>query len=401
MIKREEYLKKIRPLIGKNIIKIITGIRRCGKSTLLGQILDEIRDMGVSKDNILFMNFDSAKFQNINDKDSLNEYVSNFIKSNEKYYLFFDEIQNVEGFERSLSGFIVDYDVDIYISGSNSNLLSNELGTYLTGRYIEFNIYPFSFKEVVAINKKNNRKYDIEDLFNEYILYGGMPFIFSIEDTDNKKRYLKDVYNSIVFQDVLRRVNVRNIDLMDKIIRFVIMNLGCDFSSKNISNYLQTNLKGDFKIETIYKYLKYYENACFIHKVFKKDLIGKKLLKRHKKFYLTDQGFRQAIYGNNMRDIGQILENIVYMELLRRGYNVTTGEVNKKGVDFVARKEDKKIYIQVTYILAEKSTEDREFASLLKIRDNYPKYVLSTDKRKYDYEGIKKDTIINFLLSDW
>ena len=228
-----------------------------------------------------------------------------------------------------------------------------------------------------------------------------MPFIFNLNDTLSKEMYLQDVYNSIVFQDVLKRANVNKIDLLDKLIRFVMMNIGHPFSANSLSKYLKKNAKRHSKSETIYNYLKYFENACFIHRVFRENIMGKGILKTNEKFYLTDQGFRQAVYGNNKRDINLILENIVYMELIRRGYTVTVGEINKKEIDFIAKKGDKKIYFQVSYIIAEKSTKTREFAPFLKIKDSYPKYVLSTDSIEYNYEGIKKKTITNFLLGDW
>jgi len=404
MIKREQYLKEIRPLIGKDIIKVLTGIRRCGKSTLLKQIKDELIQMGISEENILEINFDSMHFQDIVDKDGLNEYVSNFIKNtDEKYYLFFDEIQNVDGWERSLSAFIVDFNVDMYVTGSNAKLLSGELATYLTGRYMAFDIYPFSFKEVIEINEQKGNDIDLNKLFDEYLKWGGMPFIHDvIENYDNqKKRYLHDVYNSIVYEDVLKRANVSRIDLMDKLIRFVMMNVGHHFSTKSVSDYLKTRAKRHSKRETIYNYLTYFENACFINRVRRENIMGKGILKTNEKFYLTDHGFRQAIYGHNKRDAQLILENIVYMELIRRGWEVTIGNVSKKEIDFVAKKDGLKRYFQVSYEVNQESTRDREFGPLLKINDNYPKFLITKDDNEYDYEGIEKKHIINFLTGDW
>ena len=404
MIKREEYLKEIRPLIGKDIIKVLTGIRRCGKSTLLKQIIEELIEQGIKKENILEMNFDSMQFQDIVNKNDLNQYVFNFIKNpNEKYYLFFDEIQNVNEWEKSLSGFIVDFNVDIYITGSNSNLLSGELGTHLTGRYMAFNIYPFSFKEIIEINMQKQKEIDLNELFDDYLKWGGMPFIHDvIENEDNQKtRYLHDVYNSIVYEDVLKRVKVNKIDLMDKLIRFVMMNVGHPFSANSLSQYLKKNAKRHSKKETIYNYLKYFENACFIKRVFRENVMGKGILKTNEKFYLTDHGFRQAIYGHNKRDIQLILENIVYMELIRRGYEVTIANVDKKEIDFLARKNGYKQYFQVSYEVNQESTLKREFDQLLKIKDNYPKYLITKDENEYNYKGIEKKSIINFLTGDW
>ena len=404
MIKREQYLKEIRQLIGKDIIKVLTGIRRCGKSTLLKQIKEELLEMGIPEENILEMNFDSMEFQDIIDKNDLNEYVSNFINNpNEKYYLLFDEIQNVKEWERSLSAFIVDFNVDIYVTGSNAKLLSGELATYLTGRYMSFEIYPFSFKEVIEINKEKGNDIELNKLFDEYLKWGGMPFIHdAIENKDNqKKRYLQDVYNSIVYEDVLKRNNVSRIDLMDKLIRFVMMNVGHHFSAQSVSDYLKKHAKRHSKRETIYNYLTYFENACFINRVHRENIMGKGILKTNEKFYLTDYGFRQAIYGHNKRDAQLILENIVYMELIRRGWKVTIGNVGKKEIDFVARKDGVIRYFQVSYEITQESTRNREFGPLLKVNDNYPKFVITKDDNEFDYNGIEVKNIINFLTGDW
>lgn len=398
-IKRDYYLNEIVPLIDKDIIKVITGIRRCGKSVILSQIVDEVKKMGVNEDNILIMNFDSANFQNISNSRDLNDYVSNFIRNpEEKYYLFFDEIQNVTDWQLSLSSFLVDFNVDIYVTGSNANLLSGELATLLTGRYIEFKIYPFSFKEIVKYYEVNDKPVNCNELFMEYVEYGGMPFSLEL-DNQNRIRYLEDLQNSIIYNDVLRRKSIGNIDLFNRLIRFMMVNVGQTFSANSISKYFKNENRA-VKSETIYNYLNYLENACFIHRVFRKDLIGKNVLRFNEKFFLTDQGFRQALFGTNLKDIQQILENIVYLELLRRGYNVTIGKLYKTEIDFVAERGSKKIYVQVAYLLASDETREREFGPLLKIKDSYPKYVLSMDIGEYEYEGIKKKNIIDFLLDE-
>ncbi|MDO5848635.1 MAG: ATP-binding protein [Methanobrevibacter sp.] len=398
ILKREDYLEKITPLIGKNIIKVLTGIRRCGKSIILSQIVEEVKNRGIKDENILFINFDSSNFQNIFDNNDLNLFVSDYIMDkDQKYFLFFDEIQNVKDWQLSISSFLVDYNVDIYITGSNANLLSGELATLLTGRHIEFKIYPFSFKEIISYNKLNGINLDTNAVFNRYIKFGGMPFTLELDD-DNKVRYLEDLQKSIIFNDVLKRVSINNIDLLERLIRFTMNNVGQIFSANSISKYFKSENRS-VKSETIYNYLKYLENACFIHKVHRKDLVGKKILKFNEKFFLTDFGFREAMFGSNMKDIGQILENIVYLELLRRGYKVNVGKLYQSEVDFVAQKGSDKLYIQVTYLMADEKTREREFKPLTKINDAYPKYVLSMDPIDYEYEGIKKINIIDFLLN--
>lgn len=399
ILKREEYIKKIVPLIDKNIIKVLTGIRRCGKSVILSQIVDELRNMGIDEDNIFVANFDSSDFQHIEDNKDLNHLVLDFVKNkNQRCYLFFDEIQNVKDWQLSLSSFLVDYDVDIYITGSNANLLSGELATFLTGRFIEFKIYPFSFKEIIQYNGLNGISDDKNTVFMNYVKFGGMPFTLDLDD-ENKIRYLEDLQKSIIFNDVLKRVSIKNIDLLERLTRFVMENVGQIFSANSIFKYFK-NEKRSAKSETIYNYLNYLENACFIHRTYRQDLVGKKILKFNEKFFLTDFGFRQASFGDNIGDIGQILENIVYLELLRRGYKVTVGKLYKTEIDFVAQKGSKKLYIQVAYIIADEKTREREFKPLIRINDANPKYVISTDPAEYEYEGVKKLNIINFLLDD-
>lgn len=397
MIKRDLYLNKILPLIDLDLIKVITGIRRSGKSVMLTFIMEELKNRGVKDSDIIYINFESEQYQNITNKEELNNLILNLTKEKtNRQYLFFDEIQKVSSWEISINGFMVDLNCDIYITGSNSNLLSGELATYLTGRYMEIKIYPFSFKEILQLyNEEKTETYNEKELFQDYINYGGMPVIFEMNQ-NYKLKYLEDLLNSILYKDIMNRYKINNPDLLDRLLRFIIKNVGHTFSANSISKYFK-NEGREVLPKTIYNYLIYCENACLIHKVYREDLIGKKILKFNEKFYITDQGFRQSLNMNNAKDISQILENIVYMEMLRRGYKITIGKVHDKEIDFICRKNDEKIYIQVSYLLTTKQIRNREFGELLKINDNYPKIVISMDEFDFSQEGIKHYNIINFL----
>lgn len=403
MIKREIYLNKVKPYIDKNIIKVISGIRRCGKSTILKQIIEELKSDGIKEENIILINFELKKYFNINNIKQLDNLINSLVKNkHEKNYLFFDEIQEVENWEKLINSYLAEGKYDIYITGSNAKLLSGELATYLTGRFVEIKIYPFSFLEYLEylknLNKLEHENSNKKRLFQEYLKFGGMPS--TLEFRDNEKiQYLNDLYNSIILKDVVKRNEIRDLDLLDRIIRFIMANVGQLFSASSIVKYLKKD-KVNVSVNTIYNYLAYIEEACLINKVRREDLIGKKILNYSEKFYLVDLGFREAIYGNNEKDIGQVLENIVYIELLRRGYKVTIGKFREKEVDFVCKKGKTIIYIQVSYILAEESTIKREFEPLLKIQDNYPKYIITMDEFDRSQHGIKHINMIDFLRKD-
>lgn len=396
MIKRDLYIDKIKPFINKEMVKVITGIRRSGKSVLLKSIIKELKSMGINHENIIFINFESGDYQDITSNTQLNQLIKK-LSSNKKgkLYLFFDEIQVVDKWEKSIAGFLVDYDADIYITGSNAKLLSGELATYLSGRYVQIKVYPFNFKEVLKLNKEYYDETDEKKIFNEYIQLGGMPPIFNLIDK-NKKVFLEDIYTSIVYKDIIQRRSIRNIELLDRLIRFIMDNIGQTFSANSISKYFK-NEKRNVKTETIYNYLSYLEDAFFLNKVRREDLVGKKILKTDEKFFLTDHGFRELSGGNNIKDIGQVLENIVYMEMLSRGYQVFVGKVNNYEVDFVCKKFKEQIYIQVSLTLFDKNTQEREFRPLLEIKDNYPKYVISMDELDFSQDGIIHKNIIDFL----
>jgi len=392
MIIRENYLTKIRPFYNKNIIKIITGIRRSGKSTLLLQIINEFKASGVSDNNIIYLRFDEYSNVRLLDPKKLSEYLNSKIMNDEKYYLFLDEIQEVDNFEKIVNELNNKENIDLYITGSNSSMLASEFATYLTGRYVSFQMFPFSFKEFVEY--KNNNNYD--ELFLEYINVGGFPQTLIIDDLLSKKNLLSDLYNSIVIRDIVERYSIRDVSLLDSYLKYLLNTIGSLFSATSISRYLKNENRSVGR-ETLYNYKKYAEDVYFLYAVSRLDLKGKKILNTNEKIYINDQGFR-GIFFNNESDIEKVLENIVYFELLRQGYLVYVGNIGDKEIDFVAIKNGEKKYIQVTYILSLDKTIEREFGAFKEIEDNYPKYVISTDKFNMSKDGVKHLNIIDFLL---
>ena len=396
IIQRQDYIEKIKPFINKHIIKVLIGTRRCGKSTILKQIIDSLLTDGIPQENIVWINFELSDYFEITDIKKLEDYISWQIENVDgRIYLFFDEIQVVPQWEKLINSYFAKENFDIYITGSNSKLLSGEFATYLSGRYVELNIYPFSFREYI-------RYYGItEDFkyhFYKYLEDGGMPSTYDYGG-DDKKLVIMDLYNSIVLKDIIQRNNVKNVDLLDRIMRFVMYNIGQPFSPNKVYKRLKQDMV-NLSVNTIYNYLKFFENACLIYQVKREDLQGKKILRYDEKYYLCDLGFRQALIGNNQRDITRVIENIVYMELLRRGYEITIGKVSNLEVDFVCKKQNKPIYIQVSYLLASEETIEREFKPLKNISDNYPKYVITMDDVDMSHEGIEHLNLVDFLLGD-
>ena len=395
IIERKIYLDKINPFIDKHIIKVLIGTRRCGKSTILEQLINSLINKGIPKENIVWINFELSKYFEITDIKTLEDFITKKIENTSgKIYLFFDEIQNIPQWEKLINSYFAQKNYDIYITGSNSKLLSGELATYLSGRYVKLNIYPFSFKEYVEYFKI---KSDFKTHFYNYLKEGGMPSTFNYENGE-KKTITRDLYDSIVLKDIVSRNHVKDIDLLERIMRFVMYNIGQTFSANKIYNRLKQDLVS-LSVNTIYNYLKFFENACLIYQVKREDLQGKKILKHDEKYYLSDLGFREVIIGNNERDITRVIENIVYLELLTRGYEITIGKVDNLEVDFVCKKYGEIIYIQVSYILASEETIEREFKPLKKIEDNYPKYVITLDDINMSHDGIKHLNLIDFLLN--
>lgn len=403
MIKREAYMSRIRPFIGNELIKVLTGIRRSGKSVMLELIQKELINQGVSVSQFITLNFEDMNNARLCTAEALHEEISKHIAEIKgKAYIFFDEIQEVHGWEKCVSSFRVEFDCDIYITGSNAKLLSGELATYLAGRYVEFIIYPFSFGEFAELYSESFPNTSKQELFKRYLLHGGMPYLGNLRyEEEPSRQYLQDMYNSAVLKDIVKRNKVRDVDLLERIIAYVFANAGTTFSSSAISKYFKSENRV-VAPETILNYIKYCEEAFLFYRVRRQDLLGKKLLTVNEKYYVADHGIREAVYGGNMRDINLILENIVYIELLRRGFKVTVGKAGAREIDFICEKKSQKLYIQVSYLLASEETIKREFGAYDSIRDNFPKYVVTLDEFDMSRKGIKHKNLRDFLLmTEW
>ena len=380
MIKREMYMSRIRPFIGSDLVKVMTGIRRSGKSVMLELIKQELIESSVSSQQFISINFEDLRYFYLQTAQALHdEIIKRASEIEGKVYLFFDEIQEVKDWEKCINSLRVSLDADIYITGSNAKLLSGELATYLAGRYVEFVIYPFSFKEFMELYSSIFPGEIIQQYFQKYLIFGGMPYLANLHYADAPStQYLNDLFNSVQLKDIVKRNNIRDVDLLERIIAYVIAHVGTTFSANSLSKFL----KSEHRIvapETILNYIKYCCDAYLFYQVKREDLQGKQILTSNEKYYIADHGVREAVYGGNMKDINLILENIVYMELLRRGYEVNVGKAGNKEIDFVCNRQGEKLYVQVTYLLASKETIDREFGVYDDIRDNYPKYVVSLD----------------------
>lgn len=401
MISREIYMKRIRPFINTELIKVFTGIRRSGKSVMLELVKNELKKSGVSDKNFLCINFEQFSNSELLDAKILHKRIVEFQKSADgKIYLFFDEIQEVDCWEKCINSCRVDFDCDIYITGSNAKLLSGELATYLAGRYVEFVIYPFSFAEFLEMNRQKNSQIDKSACFSAFLKTGGMPFLANfLGDDSAKNQYLMDIYNSVVLKDVVKRNNIRDVDTLERIIAYAFSNIGHIFSATSLSKYFKSE-KRNISHDTILNYLKFCADAFLIYKISRYDLEGKKVLTVNEKYYCADHGLREAVFGKNTQNIDQILENIVCLELLRRNFKVFVGKKDESEIDFIAERNGVKIYVQVAYLLASEETVRREFSVYDSIKDNFPKYVVSMDEFDFSRNGIIHRNIRDFLLGE-
>ena len=398
MVIRERYLKLIRPFYNQELIKVLIGIRRSGKSVILKQIMDELKENNVDDNHIIYINFEDYDYEEYTNPKKLNNYVKEKIIDDKKYYIFFDEVQNINKWEKVVNSLRTTKNTSIFITGSNSDLLSSDLATHIAGRYVSFKITPFTFDEVCKLlNITDNR--DIEDAFNDYIKWGGMPQRFMQTNDASRKTYLNDIYDSIIIKDIVKRFNIKDIDLLNRIVMYILTTPSQIFSPESLRNYMQSDSR-NVSLETLYNYLDYITRANLISKAERYDVRGKRILTGKYKYYLTDLGFTNILSEGKKDQIGAYLENIVYNELVARGYNVNIGTLENGEIDFIATRFEEKIYVQVAYILSDETVINREFNAYNKIEDNYPKYVLSMDKFDFSQNGIIHKNIIDWLLGN-
>ena len=395
-------MQRIRPFMNTDLIKVFTGIRRAGKSVMLELVKNELKEAGINEENFLCVNFEQFSNSQYLDVQSLYKKIVDFQKNTKgKIYLFFDEIQEVDGWEKCVNSCRIDFDCDIYITGSNAKLLSGELATYLAGRYVEFVIYPFSFAEFFEMNRLKNPNVDKNSCFMQFLKSGGMPFLSNFPDDDSaKSQYLIDIYNSVVLKDVVKRNNIRDVDTLERIVAYAFSNIGHIFSATSLSKYFKSENR-KISHDTILNYLKFCSDAFLFYKINRYDLEGKKIVTVNEKYYCADHGLREALFGKNIQNIDQVLENIVCLELLRRNYKVYVGKKGDLEIDFIAEKQGKKIYVQVAYLLANEETIRREFSVYNSVKDSYPKYVVSMDELDFSQNGIIHKNIKDFLFMEF
>lgn len=405
MIKRDIYLKQIKPFIDKPLIKVITGIRRSGKSVLLKLLKKDLLERGIGENQIIYLNFESLELSELSNAEKLYSWIKERINRSKRSYILLDEIQEVNSWEKAVNSFLADFDADIYITGSNSRLLSSELATYLTGRYVEIHLYPLSFSEYLRFKfaRTGNTELNTKTEFEAFLRMGGFPVLHIAEyPIESAYKIVYDIYSSAILRDTIQRHKIRDVELLERVVKFVFDNVGKKFSAKNVADYFKSQQR-KIDLNTVYNYLSALENAFIIDRISRYDLVGKEILKTYEKYFTGDQAIIYSVMGYKDRMISGVLENIVMLELKRRGFKVFTGKWGEREVDFVAEKNENKIYVQVAYKMAEKSTINREFAPLLEIKDNYPKYVVTMDELwKDNMEGVKHVYIADFLLmEDW
>ncbi len=399
MINRPMYIDKIMSYVDTAFVKILTGVRRCGKSTILKLIMEQLKKRGVPEERIVSYRFDSMEYEGMTAKQMYAD-IKSRLSPDEKTYLFLDEVQEITGWEKVVNSLNTDFNVDIYVTGSNSRMMSSEISTYLTGRYVAFRIYTLSFAEYLEFKRRYAAVGDHRLELADYIRLGGFPAThLRAYSQDEIYTIVRDIYNSTIFSDIVKRNQVRKIDQLERVVKYAFNNVGNTFSAKSISDYLKAERRS-LDNETVYSYLEKLEKAYLLHRCSRYDLQGKEILKTQEKFYLADTALRYAMLGYNDSTVAASLENVVYLELCRRGYTVNIGKNGDSEVDFVATRQNEKIYVQVTQKIESEKTERREYDRLLEIRDNYPKYVLRTDTfAGGNYEGIKTMHVADFLLS--
>lgn len=397
MILRKTYLDQIIPLIDKNLIKVLTGVRRSGKTVLLQQIQDYLLQHGRQKNNVVYISFESKANAHLKNSDALYSYLIDAAKNADgKTYIFLDEIQTVSAWEEVVSSLLVDLDCDIYITGSNSKLLSGELATLIAGRYIQIHVYPFTLSEAKEITQQNGTFVSDDALFLDYLNYGGLPLRFSLEEI-SVEPYLSDTYDAIVVKDIIQRNKLNDSTLLNLLLSFLMDNIANPFSARSIVSALAANGIRT-SVDTVLAYIGYIKNAMIMSSVQRYDIKGKKLLTAGEKYYAVDLGLRNVMKASNEKDFNKLYENVVYLELLSRGYDVKVGKTDHYEIDFVAYKGKERIYVQVCYLLASPETVEREFGNLERINDNYPKYVISGDLPDFSRNGIRHFNIVRFLL---
>lgn len=403
MIKRVRYLSKIRPFIDKPLIKAITGIRRCGKSTLLKQIIDELKENGIKPEQIISINKEFYEFDFLRTYNDLHKYVSGkSVTKFRKYYLFIDEVQDIEEWEKAVTSFLAEKKYDIYISGSNARLLSSELATLLTGRYIEFKIFTLSFSEFSELFYQKHKKKKNADMFSDYLKYGGFPGLHSLDwEEEILRQYLESVYSTIVLKDVVMRNKLKDVSMLKNILDFLAENCGNITTAKSIRDFSKSQNR-TIATDTVLNYIQYSIDALLMHQVRRFDIQGKKILEIYEKYYLNDVGLGYAMIGDRSTLISGKLENIVFLELLSRGYKVNVGKNKGKEIDFIAAKGNEKIYIQVCTSLLEENVQAREFGAFNGVNDHYMKLVLSLDEISFgiDFKGVRWKNIKDFLLEN-
>lgn len=394
------YVDKIMAYTDTPFIKILTGVRRCGKSTILQMIIEKLKERGITDEQIVSIRFDSMEYEDMTSKEMFSMIKERLYK-NGKTYLFLDELQEVKGWEKVVNSLYSDYETDIYVTGSNSRMMSSEISTYLTGRYVSFRIFTLSFSEYLTFKKKYAELQDNKTELSNYLRLGGFPATHLRNYSDDEiYTIVRDIYNSTIFSDIVKRNNIRKVDQLERIVKFAFNNIGKTFSAKSVSDYLKSEHR-KVDNETVYSYLEKLEKAYILHRCSRYDINGKELLKTQEKFYVADSSFKYSVLGYTETSVAAMLENIVYLELLRRGYDVCIGKTNDGEIDFIAAKQNEKMYVQVTKTISSEKTEKREYERLLAIHDNYPKYVLTTDDfAGGNYEGIKTMHIADFLLSE-